>query len=63
MEKEKPKVKLLGNNGNAFFILGACKKALINAGQKEDAEKFMKEATKGDYNYLLQTAMKYCEVE
>ena len=35
MTDGKPTVKLVGENGNAFAILGAVKKALVEAGQKE----------------------------
>lgn len=59
----KPIVKLTGEDGNAFNVLGKVKRALIEAGEDEKAKEFMKEAVKGDYNHLLNTAMKYCEVE
>lgn len=59
----KPTVKLCGENGNAFYIIGACVKALKRAGMDKEAEEFKKEAMAGDYDNLLQTAMKYCEVE
>ena len=42
----KPKVKLIGRNGNAFAILGNCQKALRKAGwDKEQVKAFMDEAT------------------
>lgn len=59
----KPTAKLIGENGNAFLILGKVSSALKKAGQKENAEKFMKEAMSGDYDHLLATAMKYVEIE
>ena len=59
----KPIVKLVGTDGNAFAILGKVSKALKRAGLEKEAKEFMKEATSGDYNHLLQTAMKYVEVE
>ena len=59
----KPKVKLIGRNGNAFAILGNCQKALRKAGwDKEQVKAFMDEATSGDYNHLLATEMTYCDV-
>jgi len=61
--KQKPKVKLLGKDGNAFVILGEVSKALRKAGMDEEAEAFFEEATEGDYNHLLRTAMKYVDVE
>ena len=57
------KVQLVGNDGNAFSILGNCKKAAQRAGlTKEQIKEFMDEAMAGDYDHLLQTACKYFEV-
>jgi len=61
--KTNVKVKLVGQNGNAFAILGAVKNALERAGFKDLANEFMTEAMKGDYDHLLRTAMAYVEVE
>ena len=61
---EKPVVQLVGESGNAFFILGKVKKAMQNAGAtKEEVDEFMKEATSSDYDHLLVTCMEYVEVE
>jgi len=60
--KKKPRVKLIGKDGNAFFILGTVSSALKKNGQKDLAKAFREEATSGDYNHLLQTAMKYVDV-
>ena len=58
------KVKLLGESGNAFAILGAVRKALTRAGVgREDVDAFVAEATSGDYDHLLATAMRWVEVE
>ena len=57
------KVQLISADGNAFAILGKVRKALVEAGHGELAKKFIKEATSGDYDHLLQSAMKYVEVE
>jgi hypothetical protein len=58
------KVKLIGEDGNAFSILGRVRRALKSAGANQAAlESFMLEATKGDYDALLQTVMKWVEVE
>jgi hypothetical protein len=56
-------VKLVGEDGNAFAILGKTKKALIKAGYKDLAEQYMKEATSGDYDHLLAVTQQYVEVE
>ena len=63
MAKTDVQVNLVGEDGNAFAILGKVKKALEKAGHKELAKEFLKEATSGDYDHLLQTAMEYVEVE
>lgn len=62
-ETTKPKVVLIGENGNALIIIGKCIKALKKAGMKDEAAEFQKEAMSGDYDHVLQTAMKFCEVE
>lgn len=57
-------VKLVGEDGNAFAILGRVTKALKRAGaSKEEVDEFMAEATSGDYDHLLQTVMRWVEVE
>ena len=62
-ERAKPKVKLVGRDGNAFAILGACTKAARKAGWKPEVIKsVMAEMTAGDYSHLLATAMKHFDV-
>lgn len=57
-------VKLTGKDGNAFFILGTVNRALAAAGVgKTKRDEFMAEATAGDYNKLLATAMEWVNVE
>jgi hypothetical protein len=57
-------VKLVGNDGNAFAILGRVSGALRRAGVSEEERKqFMSEAMSGDYNHLLQTCMAWVTVE
>jgi hypothetical protein len=63
MPKTDLVVRLVGEDGNAFAILSKVKKALTRAGHKDLAEQFLKEATSGDYDHLLRTAMEYVEVE
>jgi hypothetical protein len=61
---KKPKVKLKGEDGNAFFILARCHKAWKKSGlNKEWWDKFKKEAESGDYDHLLQTVMEYFETK
>ena len=60
----RPRVKLTGQDGNAFAILGLVSRALQKAGASEQTiDAFKREATSADYDHLLATAMKYCEVE
>ena len=57
-------VQLTGNDGNAFAILGNCQKAARQAGlTKDQIDEFVNEAMSGDYDHLLQTCMKYFEVD
>ena len=51
-------VELTGKDGNAFSILGAVTRAMKKGKVDEaDIAAFMKEATSGGYDHLLQTAM------
>lgn len=61
---KKPTVKIIGENGNAFFILGAVSKALKEAGYtKEKIDEYLKEAEAGDYDNLLSVTMKWVNVK
>ncbi len=60
----KPTVKLIGQDGNAFAIMGRVKRALRRAGaDKEYIDKYLSEATSGDYNHLLAVSMEYVDVD
>jgi hypothetical protein len=61
---DKPKLKLIGKDGNAFSILGEAISVARESGwTKEQVTSFNKEALSGDYDHLLQTCMKYFDVE
>ena len=63
MHQELPKVKLVGRDGNAFAIMGACSKAARQAGwSAERIKAVMDEMMTGDYDHLLQTAIKNFDV-
>ncbi len=62
MPKTDIKVELVGEDGNAFNILGVVIEALNKAGHKDLAEDYSREAIKGDYDHLLRTTMEYVEV-
>jgi len=60
----KPTVKLVGEDGNAFAVMGRVKKALMKAGaDQEYIDQYLNEATSGDYDQLLVVSMKYVDVE
>ena len=60
---EKPEVELVGQDGNAFAILGRVVKALRREGaDTEYISQYHDEATSGDYDHLLQVTMKYVKV-
>jgi hypothetical protein len=57
------KVQLSGEDGNAFSIIGRVRKALRRADVPDDEiDKFSEEAMAGDYDHVLQTAMKWVDV-
>ena len=52
-------VQLLGEDGNAFWILGRVREALLHANVDiVEIEAFVEEATAGSYDELLQTVMR-----
>lgn len=56
-------VELIGQDGNAFLILGKVQKALREGGvSDEEVKQYYEEATAGDYNHLLRTTMEWVEV-
>lgn len=56
-------VKLSGQDGNAFAIMGRVREAIRKAGgTSEELKEFIEEATSGDYDNLLQTCMKWVYV-
>ena len=57
-------VNIIGQNGNAFCILGICKRAMERAKLPQtEIDSFMTEATSADYDHLLATVMSWFEVE
>ena len=60
---ERLTVKLAGRDGNAFAILGACSNAMKRAGwTKEDQKRVMGDMRSGNYDHLLQVAMREFDV-
>ena len=63
MDEPRPTVKLIGEDGNAFFVLGACRKAALKAGWSvERWEQVRNQMTSGDYDHLLGIAMEHFDV-
>lgn len=64
MAKTNVTVKLIGENGNAFAIIGAVSKALKREGLTDIAKQYEEAAfAADDYNHLLRITMEYVEVE
>ena len=58
------KVKLVGEDGNAFNILGKVSRALKQAGYSDDfIREYQNQAMSGDYDNLLMVTMSFVEVE
>lgn len=61
---DKPVLKLVGTDGNAFAILAAASRAARAAGKDEAwLQAFRAAATSGDYDHLLAVCMEWFEVE
>jgi hypothetical protein len=57
-------VPLVGEDGNAFAILGRVTKALRQAGvDPADVAAFQQEAMSGDYHTVLRTVMEWVDVD
>jgi hypothetical protein len=60
----RPAVKLIGNDGNAFVVMGRVSAALRNEGaDNEFIDKYINESESGDYDNLLRVAMEYADIE
>lgn len=60
----RPTVDLSHSGGNALTLVSATQKALRKAGWTHpQCDAFRKEALSGNYDHVLQTCMKYAEVE
>lgn len=56
-------VKLVGENGNAFAILGRVQRAMRRAGvPREEIKTYLDDARMGDYDHLLATTCKWVNV-
>lgn len=55
-------VPLIGEDGNAFAILGRVARELRRSGHGADVNAFMADATSGDFDHLLRTIMRWVQV-
>ena len=63
MPKYDIEVNLIGQDGNAFYILGAVEKALRrNKVPSEEIKQFMDDATSGDYDHLLCVCSEWVDI-
>ena len=61
---EKPRVELVGTDGNVFAIIGKVHRALKRAGQTDKATEFINRATSAkSYDEVLQLVFEYVEVD
>lgn len=56
-------VRLVGEDGNAFSILGRCTRAMKRAGHTDQVATFLDEAKSGDYYHLLNTCMEWFDCD
>lgn len=62
MAKTNVTVDLVGQDGNAFVVMGLVIKALKRAGHADLVKQYQDEAMSGDYDHLIQVTMDYVEV-
>jgi len=65
METKYPEIEahIIGEDGNAFSVLGIVKRALTRGGvSSAEVDAFMNEAMSGDYNHLLRTCSEWVVV-
>lgn len=63
-ENKKPRVKLVGQDGNVYNLIGICSKALKKAGQADKAKEMTNKIFNcGSYDLALAIMMEYCDVE
>lgn len=68
MEAIKPPLRLCGEDGNVYNILGLARRAWIRfhgrtLEAKKSWDKISTEATSGDYDHALQTLMRNFDVD
>ena len=56
-------VEMRGPSGNAYYVLGAVSKALRSTGHGDLVEEYLRKATSGDYENLLEVSGEYVSIE
>jgi len=60
---EKPRCKLIGEDGNVFNVIGRVRRALLDAGQDDEAREFVERAFRcASYDEVLRLVLEYVEV-
>ena len=60
---QKPKLKLVGTDGNAFVVMGRATDAMRKAGLPEHhIDDYLRKAQSGDYDKVLATTIEFCDV-
>jgi len=63
-DQHKPRLDLVGEDGNAFFIIARARRALRKASYpQKKIDEFTKEAKSGNYDHVLQTCMEWFDVD
>ena len=57
------KLKLVGEDGNAFMIMARARQLLRRNGRADLIERFTRECTSGEYDNLLATGARYFDCE
>ena len=63
-QRQKPKMELLGQDGNIFVVLGRASRLLKEAGQKDQADEMFRRVTSsGSYEEALHIISEYVDTE
>lgn len=63
MEKIKPEVQVIGNDGNVFSIMAICSKSLKREGLNNEAEEMINRVSSAEsYGHALRIMGEYCEL-
>ncbi len=58
----KPRLKLIGRDGNVFNVIGLVRRRLIDAGRPDAAAEFTERATRtSSYDHVLQLVFEYVD--